>query len=248
MNHIQDSHLYDRHYFSEHYLHNPLREAMYQQEYERIVARWPRGGGYVLDVGCGVGKFLAKFPDANWITYGVEPSSYAAQQAIDRGVNVHPFLKCIEDCSMHVVVFRGTLQHINTPMEALAEAVRILKPGGLLVILATPDTESMVYQIWKTLPALDAPRNWILFGGHFLMNILRRLNFRDIEILHPYWGTPYANPLVDGMRFLLSLVFGYRKFAWPGNMMEIYAIKAHPYPPALSPNGNEQVRHSEKGS
>lgn len=136
-----------------------------------------------------------------------------------RNVNTLDF-----DC-MDLVVFRGVLQHINFPMESLTQGIRVLKPGGLLAILATPDSDSFTYQMFGTLPALEAPRNWIVFGHRCLTNILKRLGCDQIEVLHPYLGTPYASPLRDAWKFGLSCLFGYRPFAWPGNMMEIYAVK-----------------------
>lgn len=126
---------------------------------------------------------------------------------------------------MDVVVFRGTLQHINLPMGALGQATRVLKPGGLLVILATPDSDSLVYRIFGNLPALDAPKNWVIFGQRCLMNIVERLGYVNVTVYHPYWGSPYASPLKDFALFFVSLFLGWRKFAFPGNQMELYAVK-----------------------
>ena len=218
-----DSYLYERNYFDEHYLNDPKREAMYKQEYKRICELRP-DGGFVLDVGCGNGAFLEIFSD-RWKKFGYEPSDFAREAAIKRGVTAIRGIHAMESCSMEVVIFRGTLQHIGTPMQTLLQAMRVLVPGGLLVILATPDTDSIVYKIWGDLPALEPARNWVLFGHKNFTNILRRLGLEVIKINHPYWGTPYARPLADAIKFIWSLFFGFRKFAWPGNMMEIYAVK-----------------------
>jgi SAM-dependent methyltransferase len=220
---IDDKMLYGQEYFLSYYLHDPKRARMYELEYERIRERC--AGKMVLDIGCGVGAFLAIFDD-RWKTHGYEPSEFARTLAAQKGIKMLDNLNEIESESMDLVIFRGTLQHINTPITDLAEATRILRKGGLLAILATPDTESAVYKIWHQLPPLDAPRNWVLFGNHFLQNILKRLGFEKIEVIHPYWNTPYANPLNDFSKFVASLLFGYRKIAFPGNMMEIYARKA----------------------
>ncbi len=220
---MNDVGLYPRDYFVKHYAHDEKRERMYGMEYARLNDRMPAGGA-VLDVGCGTGGFLANF-GGHWQTYGFEPSTYAEQISASRGIEMFSNLETVPDSSMDVVVFRGTLQHISTPVTDLAEATRILKQGGMLVILATPDTDSLVFRIWYDLPALDAERNWVLFGNRYLRNILKRLGYEQIEVLHPYFDTPYANPPVDVMRFVTSLFFGFRKFAFPGNMMELYARK-----------------------
>lgn len=219
---VDDAYLYAREYFDQYYLLDRQREKMYLQEHARIVAR--KQFGRILDVGCGIGGFLSVFDD-RWEKYGFEPSEFAAEKARARGITMLRSVQAADFAFFDVVVFRGSLQHINFPMRALTQATRVLKPGGLLVILATPDSDSLVYKLWGNLPALDAPRNWILFGHKFLSNILQRLEYSNIEVVYPYWGTPYANPVRDFSKFLLSMAGGWRKFAFPGNMMEIYAVK-----------------------
>jgi len=221
-NPVDDAHLYERGYFDQYYLLDRQREKMYLQEHRRIVERCQFGK--ILDVGCGIGGFLSVFDD-RWEKYGYEPSDFAAEKAKARGITMVRSIQSVDFSFFDVVVFRGSLQHINFPMRSLVQATRVLKPGGLLVILATPDIDSLVYKLWGNLPALDAPRNWVLFGGKFLSNILQRLEYKKIEVLHPYWGTPYARPWSDFSKFLLSIAAGWRKFAFPGNMMEIYAVK-----------------------
>jgi len=219
---MDDKNLYERDYFDGYYANDKRREEMYRQEAKRIQER--ANFGNILDVGCGVGGFLQTLDD-RWKKYGYEPSEFAAEKAKGRGIEMLRNLHGVESNSMDVVIFRGTLQHMSKPVETLSQCARILRQGGLLVILATPDTDSLVYKIWGELPPLDAPRNWILFGNKYLSNILKRLGFAGIEVLHPYWETPYARPLRDFALFFVSLFFGWRKFAFPGNMMEIYARK-----------------------
>jgi SAM-dependent methyltransferase len=218
----EDKSLYEREYFDQYYINDKKREEMYRQEYKRILQRTKPGR--VLDVGCGVGGFLSLFDD-RWERYGYEPSEWAAARAKQKGITMVHDLSFFDLGSIDVIIFRGTLQHINYPMKSLVHATQLLRKGGLLVVLATPDTDSLVYKIWGNLPALDAPRNWIVFGSRVLANILRRLGMEDIEVLHPYLGTPYASPLKDLSKFVVSLFFGWRKFAFPGNQFELYCRK-----------------------
>lgn len=227
---VDDRKLYNQAYFTQReYAVDQKRQQMYEQEQARInaISTKIRGklGGELLDVGCGVGSFLVSMDD-RWKKHGIEPSRYASEKAQEMGIIMHDDFTSIEDKSFDMVIFRGTLQHIADPVGALAQASRVLKPGGMLVVLATPDADSLVYKIWGNLPALDAPRNWCVLGSTNLRNILElRFGYSVALIKHPYMGTPYAQPVKDFANFVFSLFFGWRKFAFPGNMMEVYAVK-----------------------
>ena len=220
---FEDKQLYDAPYFfNRSYGRDKRRDEMYEQEQARIIARSRFGN--ILDVGCGMGYFLQCLDD-RFKKFGIEPSEYAAEKSKQKGVEMLRSLATVPSGTMDVVVFRGTLQHMNKPLEDINQVMRILKPGGLFAIIATPDSESLVYKIWGQLPALDKDRNWIIFGARELENILHRIGFVNTEIIYPYWGGPYASPIKDFFNFFISLFFGYRKFAFPGNMMEIYCRK-----------------------
>jgi len=215
--------LYGRQYF-EQYQHDAKRAVAYQQEFHRLQNFIPTSGR-VLDVGAGIGNFLDLFPSDKWQKVAVEISDYASETCAKKGILTLVDTRHVAANSCDVVVYRGTLQHIYEPMASLIASTIALKENGTLAVLATPDTDSWVYQIWKRLPALDAPRNWVLFGSTYLKNILGRLGYDIIEVNHPYRNSPYAKPIQDFCNFGLSLVAGYRPFAFPGNMMEIFARK-----------------------
>jgi ubiquinone/menaquinone biosynthesis C-methylase UbiE len=98
----------------------------------------------VLEIGCGTGavtRFLANLPDVSQAV-GVDPSpvfiakarelagpvkNLAFQEADGRALS-------FEDRSFDAVLFHTTLCHIPKPEEALAESLRVLRPGGWLAI------------------------------------------------------------------------------------------------------------------
>jgi ubiquinone/menaquinone biosynthesis C-methylase UbiE len=98
----------------------------------------------VVEVGCGTGavtRALAELaPDASVV--GVDPSPVFLARARELG-RAHANLSFVEgdarslpleDDSVDVVVFHTTLCHIPGPELALAEARRVLVPGGQLVV------------------------------------------------------------------------------------------------------------------
>lgn len=223
MNPLDDANLYDENYFTGYdYDNDPRRAEMYRQEIGRITRLV--NGGRILDVGCGTGGFLSCLDD-RWMKYGIEPSKYAAKKAEQRGITI---LDKFPQWALDVVVFRGTIQHISTPLIDIAGAYEALRPDGLIVFLATPNTGGIVYRLWHDLPALEPARNWCLFSDGELTNILKRIGFKCISVRYPYLSTPYANLPKDLAHFFLRFFGVRRKFAFPHNMMEVYAWKPSP--------------------
>lgn len=234
---IKDEKLYQADYFYQ-YVDDPRRTEMYALERAWVIRHLLEHdlmpttmSGKLLDIGCGLGDFLSGFGD-QWMKFGTEPSFHAAHIARSKGIDIISDLQSlrvygdltgkIREGFCDAVFFRGTLQHISTPIEVLADCVDLLRPGGLLFVLATPDTDSIVYKLSGKLPALDPDRNWIPFGHEMLTNIMVRMNCRLVDSWYPYRDTPYANPIKDVVEFVNLLTGGiYEPFAWPGNMMNL---------------------------
>jgi SAM-dependent methyltransferase len=192
---------------------------MYAQEIARLKSKFHlhMQGGNFLDIGCGTGDWYAHLHGDKYLRYGVEPDEYAAEQARLKGVFIGGY--DYAPGSFDVVIFRGTIQHIENPFDTLRKANELLRSGGLLVFLATPNTNSPMYKRIGTLPALDPPRNWWIPSDITLENVLINMDFENIEFYYPY-GKPYARPLHDFVCYLLG-----KPAAFPRSMMECYAIK-----------------------
>ncbi len=99
-------------------------------------------GARVLEVGCGTGaltRVLARWPGVGEVV-GVDPASVFLAKAREMTLELPnitfqeadgralPF----EDATFDVVVFDSTLSHVPESERALAEATRVLRPGGFL--------------------------------------------------------------------------------------------------------------------
>lgn len=210
-------------YFTDHaYGLDQQRAEMYIQERRRLLAYKQEGS--ILDVGCGTGDFLAGFSD-QFRKFGIEPSRYAAKLAYEKGIEIIQDIPALGSKSADMVIYRGTIQHIDEPFASIRAAIGALKPDGMLVFLATPNAESLCYRMFGSLPALDPPHNFWIPGARELSNVLQNFGAQVIRIEYPYLGTPYANPGRDMLRFIGRL-FGKRaKFPFPKNMMEVYAVR-----------------------
>jgi SAM-dependent methyltransferase len=117
---------YDTDFLGE--LHDPGREAAL-----RLVGAGP---GRLLDIGCGTGAHTVAFRDAGWEVTGVDASEDMLRHAQERGLEVVradatalPF----DDASFDAVVSLWTHTDIDDFAKVLAEAARVLRPGGPLV-------------------------------------------------------------------------------------------------------------------
>jgi ubiquinone/menaquinone biosynthesis C-methylase UbiE len=104
---------------------------------------FPRGAR-VVEVGCGSGavaRALASWPGVNEVV-GVDPSPDFLEKGRDlaAGIASLSFVEGdaralpLEDGSFDVLVLHTTLCHVPQPELALAEAFRVIRPGGSLAI------------------------------------------------------------------------------------------------------------------
>lgn len=98
----------------------------------------PAGSG-ILDIGCGQGLFLAALSAAGLAPTGLEPSPAAAARAAARGLPVIAgMLGQDTGQAFDAVSMISVLEHLWDPAEGVRQALRALRPGGMLV-LEVPD-------------------------------------------------------------------------------------------------------------
>jgi SAM-dependent methyltransferase len=92
----------------------------------------------VLDVGCGSGKFLEKLSELNIDGYGLEFNDNAIIECLKKGFDVKK--QSVEEHSKNfknfydVVCHFQVLEHIVDPQEFIADCIKLLKPGGKLIV------------------------------------------------------------------------------------------------------------------
>ena len=104
-----------------------------------LQAAGERAGGRVLDDGCGVGAYLERLAPRARVAFGVELDHERAVEAGRKGQSAAcaagealPF----PAASFDLVLSHEVLEHVGDDRRAVAEAVRVLKPGGRMIVFA----------------------------------------------------------------------------------------------------------------
>jgi 2-polyprenyl-3-methyl-5-hydroxy-6-metoxy-1,4-benzoquinol methylase len=200
------------------------RERMYKDEIKRIHKFCDNGR--ILDVGCGIGKFLNFFDKKKWERYGVEISDYAIMESRKLGIKIKDKDQYDYDNDFFdVIVFRGSLQLIPNPFQVIINCSKLLKKGGLMIFLSTPNSNSPYYRRFGTLPMLTPHHNYLIPSDVMIRNALQNFGFKIAKIHYPYLKGPYSRPIRDILFYFISF-FGIKyKFAFYKSMMELYAVK-----------------------
>jgi 2-polyprenyl-3-methyl-5-hydroxy-6-metoxy-1,4-benzoquinol methylase len=153
-------------------------------------------GGKVLDVGCSTGGFLhhlsKNFPGV-YETAGTDASLGALRCAEEHGVKpiYRPFLDpgFGEREEFDAITFWAVLEHVGDPAAFLAQAHRLLKPGGLCFVLV-PNFSSLAVRVLGQKYRYILPQHL----NYFSRNTLETLSRKEFNVLKI--TTSHFNPIV----------------------------------------------------
>lgn len=132
--------------------------------------------GRVLDIGCGMQPYRPMFGPEISEYVGLDRLHEFAKPDVVGSVEALPFA----DETFDVVLSTQVLEHVPEPERALAEAVRVLKRGGR-IILTVPG-------VW---PTHEAPHDFWRFTRFGLNRLLDQhgITFSELKTLGGLWAT-----------------------------------------------------------
>ena len=121
----------------------------------------------VLDAGCGTGRVGVELRAAGWAgsLIGVDISTGMLARAADRGYDrlIEASLHGVplDDDSVDAIVSTGVFTHGHVNHEAFPELIRLVRPGGLIIITSREE-------VWEALAPhaaeLESAGTWTLLG------------------------------------------------------------------------------------
>jgi ubiquinone/menaquinone biosynthesis C-methylase UbiE len=156
---------------------NAVAKRQLHAAMEQAAAR--HATGRLLDIGCGLKPYAALFAPHVAEHVGVDhESSPHASTHVD--VLADAYSIPLPDASFDTALMGELLEHLERPADGLAEAHRLLRPGGKLIV-TTPF-------IW---PLHEEPRDFFRYTPHGLRYLLAAAGFTDVDVqpLSGQWAT-----------------------------------------------------------
>jgi SAM-dependent methyltransferase len=176
---------YDASYFEYQSRHGETAAMINRVFFEALV----RGRKRTLDFGCGGGFLLQVLRVEEPI--GVEVNPVAAAHARSLGIHVVSDLNEIADRTIDAIISSHALEHVENPSEQARQMHRVLKEGGVAVVLVPCDRP------WMKFSPSDNDKHLFSWSANNIGNLFANVGFKIIEAREiksrfpPYWYRIY---------------------------------------------------------
>lgn len=168
-----------------------LKATLHSDVIDALARQVDGTGRVVVDVGCGLGEFVASATEAGWTAIGLEPSTEAVAMAVGMGRNV--ICATLESyvasgsstSSADAVVLTNVLEHVPDPLGILRTIRGLLRPGGAVAVRVPNDfnplqeaaTAALGHRPWW----IAAPDHVNYFDHASLRRIIELAGYRVVD-------------------------------------------------------------------
>ena len=214
-------------YQSEDYIsHSDRSDTLFEKLYQRVKAyslnkklrlltRYTKSRGRLLDYGAGTGAFVQQAQKGGWHAEGVEPNELARLRAREKGLSLEQSWKALSKGGYDVITLWHVLEHLPDLENSITRIYQLLKPNGILV-LALPNFKSWDAQHYGSFWAgYDVPRHLWHFSRESVEALFSTHGF-ELQKTHPlYFDAFYVSLLSEKyrtgkMRWLSAIINGIR--------------------------------------
>ena len=189
------------------------RYSSYIQRIKRF-----RPSGALLDLGCNVGVFMNVAREKGFSVTGVELNAdcaaYGSENCnldIRRGTLIGAAFR---DESFDVVTMYDVLEHVPEPGALLSETIRVLKPGGLLVVQSPNLNSIMAWLLKENWNWLTPPDHLYHFTPEALKMMLKNAGFRIVKVQTWEPARDFTDNIYSGFPARGPAGRIFRKFIW----------------------------------
>jgi len=163
----------------------------YSVDQFKILSKYKMTGNF-LDIGCGLGIYMAYASKIGFNVYGTEYDNACITSIKEilpeaRLFNGDLMKAKLPDNHFDFIYFHHVIEHVINPKEYLRQIHRILKPDGILYI-ATPNISCILYKFYRLssllmlrVPSIfDGIEHTMVFNKKTLKRLLEESNFKII--------------------------------------------------------------------
>lgn len=180
----------------------------------------------ILEVGVGRGDFLIAFNNLGHDTYGTDISNESIDLLSELRIKICdvenkqlPYV----DNFFDVIFNKSLIEHLHNPKNFLQEALRVLKPGGIIITMV-PDWESNYKIYFDDFTHVTPYTKYSLYDAYKMYGFsdVRTSLFRQLPIL---WKYPFLNIVAWLISFFSPIRSKYKFLRWSRELMVVGVAK-----------------------
>lgn len=131
--------------------HVKSNQSQFERRWQYLQKALPEKGK-ILEFGCSSGFMLYPLQSKGYECFGIEPSGVFSKYVRSQGVEIFENTASL-DADFDLVMHYFVLEHVKEPALFLEENLRLLKPGGTLIV-EIPNAADPLYTIYN-IPAFE---------------------------------------------------------------------------------------------